>query len=294
MSAVDRLVRLGDSTYLLRGSPSTLFYVDDGVVYVVDPGHGSKRAKQIKRVLAELGGGAVAVVTHYHSDHFETLSKDTGVRKVYSSRLDRPGIEYPEYRVSMTFGLPLEEWREVLLYKPVAVKVDEAFNCGGQVGPLETLHLPGHTPGQVGVLTPDGILYAADAVFGERVLEAYLLPYHRDPCKARDSLAKLLGASFQVLVPGHGPVLEEGEGRELIQANMRVLDSFLSRLVESLEKPVSFEEILHRLVDDASKAGSPGAMFLVEQSLRGALACLAGRGLIEAGLEKRGVVWVKK
>ncbi|WP_062661432.1 MBL fold metallo-hydrolase [Aeropyrum camini] len=67
------LLTLAGDTMLLKGSPSTLLYKHGDTVFLVDPGHGKKRAKQLSKAVEKLGGEAVAIVTHFHSDHFSTL-----------------------------------------------------------------------------------------------------------------------------------------------------------------------------------------------------------------------------
>lgn len=270
--------KLKGSTSILRGSPATLIYEDSDTVYIVDPGHGSKRAKQLRKILEKLGKPAVFLITHYHSDHLEALSHNIGVPfKITATYMDSPGIEYPVYRIGMTFGAPLESWEDAMLYKAPALRVDEKIKCGDSVGPLETIHLPGHTPGQIGVLTPDNVLYVADAVFGERVLENYLAPYHRDPCTALESLHRLLDVDFDILVPGHGPVLERAEAEKLIQLNIRVLEDFQAKLFEYSASGSTYQAILEKVMDGRSPE-SPGLYMLVEQAVRGGLTCLAGRG----------------
>lgn len=271
---------LRGATYLLRGSPATVFYVDEDVFYVVDPGHGGKRAKELRRIARSIGKPAVILLTHYHSDHLEVLNHNLDFPyTVVTSELDRAGAEYPEYRTMMTFGVPLEAWREAQLFETHPVRVDKTLRCGESLGPLRTIHLPGHTPGQIGVLTPDGVLHAGDAVFGEKVLENYLVPYHRDPCMALESLERLTAAEFDVLVPGHGPVVERGPAMDLINVNMRIIRGFLDKLLEEAGAGKTYQEILNAVVAGRS-VNSSGEYLLVEQSVRGGLACLAGRGLV--------------
>ena len=277
---VKQLQQVKGDTYLLRGSPSTLLYIDEQQLYMIDPGHGGKRAKQLRKIARKANKPVTIILTHYHSDHVEILSRNLDFQyKAISSILDRPGIEYTEYRIGMTFGVPLESWKEALMFKAPPVKVDETIKCGENRGPLQTVHLPGHTPGQIGILTPDKVFYAADAVFGEKVLENYLVPYHRNPCQALETLEKLRDLDYEILVPGHGPVVERSQALDLINTNIEALKRFLDTLVEKAGEGRSFQDIVEVILDGKT-ARSAGEYILVEQSIRGGLICLAGKGLI--------------
>lgn len=277
---VKQLQQVEGDTYLLRGSPSTLFYEDEQQLYMIDPGHGGKRVKQLRKIARKVNKPVTIILTHYHSDHVEILSRNLDFQyKVVSSILDRPGIEYAEYRIGMTFGVPLESWQEALMFKAPPVKVDETIECGEHIGPLKTVHLPGHTPGQIGILTPDKVFYAADAVFGERVLEKYLVPYHRNPCQALATLEKLRELDYEILVPGHGPVVERSQALDLVNINIEALRDFLDELLDEAAEGKSFQEILETILDGRT-ARSSGEYILVEQSIRSGLICLAGKGLI--------------
>ncbi len=290
--------KIRGNTYILRGSPSTILYMSSENVYLIDPGHGSKRAKQIARALMEINKPVKIIVTHYHSDHLATIPKiieriEGDIQVVAPSR-DIPGIEDPSYRIAMTFGYPLELWSSLLIFDAPGVKVDEPLKEGSSIGEIETIHLPGHTPGQIAVLTPDDVLYVADSVFGDRVLSNYLLPYHRDPCAAMESLKKLYSIIEEttVMVPGHGPVVMGEDAIQLISKNENIIAGFIDEIIELTVKGASFTNLLNNIIKNRNgSAGSPSLYMLLEQSLRGALTCLGGHGMIEATIENGQLMW---
>ncbi len=298
MPAYERLV--GD-TFLLRGSPQAVAYLDgDGTLYIIDPGQGSGRVKSLQKLARDLAPKRlVAIVTHFHSDHLEVLARGRPVfDEVHVPEPDAPGVRDPAVRMAMTFGYPLDAGDEEAMglpFRAPGVEYTHTYKPGGRIGPLETIPLPGHTPGHTGVKTPDGVFYAADAIFGPRVLERYLLPYHRDPCMALETISRIEGLDYEVLVPGHGPRQDRGSASELVEANRRAVESLVES-VESLlgETPRTPGEILERLaagrLDPESK---PGLVMLLEQTVRGTLACLARRGRARPAVTPSGVGWVK-
>ena len=286
------LIELASGSLLLKGSPSTLFHVDGDTVYIIDPGHGRKRAKQIRKEVEKLKASrVVAVVTHYHSDHIAGLAEGLDVDEVIAPSRDAPAIRDPLLRTSITFGLPLRSGDPLLLFKAPSVRVDTTIEPGGRIGGLEILDLSGHTPGQIGVLTPSGVLYAADSLFGPRVLDTYGVPYHLDPCMAADSLRRLLDMidGVEALVPSHGPVARGEEARRLVEANLARVEEAWDRLLGILREPASIGEAAAALARHYGVEATPGLLLLLETAVRGYIACR--RSEVEAVTSDRGVLW---
>ena len=283
---------LAGSTYLVRGSPSTLIYMDGSTAYIVDPGHGSKRHKELRSALRRLGASRARVlVTHYHSDHHGVLaSGKLEVEEVAAPPSDAPLIRDPRLRVIATFGYPLSPESGLLAFGALATRVDSEVT--GYWGPLSLLDLPGHTLGQVGVETPDGVLYVADALFGPRVLERYSAPYHVDPCLALDTLRGLgerLG-DYELIVPGHGPVEPGSRAVETARANADSVRGLLELIASLAEEGTTPAKVLRKL----PPSGEAGLALLVEQTIRGGMACLEARGVLEAEYTEGEVVWYKR
>ncbi len=287
---------LRGSTYYVRGSPSSIAYLDGDTLYIIDPGHGGGKVKSLNKLIKDLSPQRkIAVITHYHSDHLEVIARKPSLfNDVIASKTDSPAIENPGIRVALTFGYPLDPdyayERGLLPFRAPPVKVTRTIECGESIGPLRTVHLPGHTPGQIGVITPDGVFYAADSVFGQKVLERYQLPYHSDTCTAMQTLENMLNLDWEVLVPGHGPIVERGDGEKLILRNKMELENAINALLLNLKEEKTLADLLEVFVN-AEKAGGPGLYMLLEQSMKGMLSCLYRQGKVNATLRKEGLMW---
>ncbi|MCE4599424.1 MAG: MBL fold metallo-hydrolase [Desulfurococcales archaeon] len=286
--SLDRLV---GNTYLMRGSPSTLIYEDSESVYVIDPGHGRKRAKQLSKELVKMGKPLVIFITHYHSDHFSLLAGGRLKGRIIATNIDAPAIRDPRIRVALTFGLPLSSGDPLLLYEAVGIDVDETIDPQSSLGPLKLVFLPGHTPGQAGVLTPDGVLYAADSLFGDRVLDNYGVPYHFNPCMALDSLKHLLDISGEVnyLVPSHGPVVGGDGIKRLVEVNIGRLEDAWRLVREMLTTSLTISEIAGKLASSYGVEPSPSLLLLLETAVRGYISCM--RDKVEAVIEEGVLKW---
>lgn len=86
--------------------------------------------------------------------------------------------------------------------------VDRVLHDGDTLDGLSVLHLPGHTPGQIGVQTGP-VLFAGDAVLGGRTPRRFPGFITQDRAAERRSLERLAALQIDLLLPGHlGPVYD--------------------------------------------------------------------------------------
>ncbi|MGC9112466.1 MBL fold metallo-hydrolase [Acidilobus sp.] len=283
------------STFLEKGSPATLFYTDreTGTVYVVDPGQGEDRPRALRRDLEKLGAGRKSVlVTHYHSDHLSALG-ELQVDEIAMSSLDAPVARNPELRVVMTFGYPVNPGDKLLTFHGPPIKVDvEIPPERDSYGPLKLVRLPGHTDGQVGAITPDGVFYVADALFGDRVLEKYGVPYHRMPCAAERSLRTIeeLEGKVDFIVPSHGPLIKASDAGPFIEANIRRIEETEEVILNVMSTSATIEDIVAALLKKFKYSElTPDVLMLLEATVKGYIRCLRDENAVEVEVGERGL-----
>ena len=128
------------------------------------------------------------ILTHKHGDHAgsidEVLSRASSAT-VYAGEADLTDIDVNDI-------VPL---------------------VGGEdVSGFEMLATPGHTAGHMAVIDHTvGLLVAGDAIFteGDAVIEGPER-FFEDIPQSQETIRTLASLSFNVLLPGHGPVLETG------------------------------------------------------------------------------------
>lgn len=282
------------NTFLEKGSPATVLYAaEPGVVYVVDPGQGEDRPRALRRDLERLSARKVMVlVTHYHSDHLQALG-DLTVDEVAMSKADAPVARNPELRVVMTFGYPVNPEDSLLAFHGPPIRVDVEVE-GDSYGPLRLVRLPGHTDGQLGVITPDGVLYAADSIFGDRVLEKYGVPYHRMPCAAEASLKTIEGLEgrAEIIVPSHGPVLKASEAGPMIEANIRRIEEAGEVVAEAASRGSSLSDIVSALLNRFKYSQlAPDVVMLLEATVKGYIRCMRDEGSLDVEVGPSGLVF---
>ena len=224
------LVQLSEHVYYLPGAVNMALVVRGGEAVLVDTGGDRDAGRRLKRACEALSVTPVAVLnTHAHADHYggnEFLVRNLNL-PVYAppfeaSIMASPYLE-PVYLFNGAKPLPelLSKW---LLAK--ASPVDHVLTPGSLelAGlTLEVLDTSGHAHTHYAVLV-DGVLLAADAVFGLSALARYPLPFGQDVGAQRASAGRVAEFGAQVVLPGHGDPVEGGAVRTLVDANLAAFD----------------------------------------------------------------------
>ena len=189
---------------------------------LIDSGPPESADELIASVRQTTGGRGVqrVILTHAHYDHAGGLAalRLAWNPAVVCHRDEAPFVtgelsyrRQPPRGVAYWFG----RWAMRTLHSqiPVAREVE-----GGQaVHGMAVIHLPGHTPGQIGLLHPqDGAVICGDAAMNlrDRLSPpfAFATP---DPSIALASIVRLSELDYAHLLPSHGPPILN-RGREAV------------------------------------------------------------------------------
>lgn len=207
------------NAYALVGSDS-ITLVDTGL-----PG----RHEQILAALAELGYApedvATIVITHLHADHtggLAAIRERTGAR-VYAHPIDAAAIRQG---ISMRRVGPEGTWlgrvigfvsRFVPMFTADAAEVDVEVEGGATIDatvPLEVLHVPGHSAGQIALRWREhgGVLIAGDAA-SNRGGRLGRPPFYENTEDGEATLRRLAALDFEVAMFGHGEPIRSGAAK---------------------------------------------------------------------------------
>jgi len=198
---------LGGNIYLLK-IENNFILIDTGM-----PKSESYIFKYIGRFRKEPADLKLLLLTHCHLDHVGSAHavKEKSKAKVCAHRDEVDCIEgrreppVPNVRglkgASVRFSMRSGRYRPVHVENPL---VDTQM-----VGPLQTMHLPGHTPGSIGFYYEKyDMLFCGDAMttFNDN-LNGPLEEFDSDEAAVRRSAQRIADLSPLYVCPGHGPIL---------------------------------------------------------------------------------------
>ena len=221
---------------------------------VIDTGLDKNSGRSIRKVLEAEGLKLEAIInTHSHADHFggndylaRNLNAEVHVPAIESGIIQNPILE-PIYLFHG--ATPIRNLRnKFVLAKPSPV--DHIIGPGKLevIGlDLEIIPLPGHCFNQIGVLV-DNVLFCADTVFSERVINKYKIPVVQDVGRHLDTLEKLRVMEHNLFVPAHTKPVEDI--KELVTKNISTTHGILDDIKRILEEPKTTERLMSKLCTD--------------------------------------------
>ncbi|NLT36395.1 MAG: MBL fold metallo-hydrolase [Gaiellales bacterium] len=282
-------------------------------VVVVDAGLDDGSARRLIRELTPAGLKPAALfLTHHHADHTggaPRLARE-GISAVAASSVEASLIRHPYWephglcggahppdimrkKFLMPAGIEVTQYVSPGTWRPAM----EAESLGAELPALEVIALPGHSPGQVGLLV-DGVLFAGDALLPEKTWRKYRLTYFSDMGVALDTCDRLVEMveRIRTVLPAHGsPARNREQLLELVEVNRQGIQG-LARTVSSAlsEEPagLTLEQVLERV--SASLAITPidiPEYFLGRATVQAVLTYLSEKGQSAPCLEAAQLRW---
>lgn len=278
------LTHLKGQTYVLAGPVNIgLYFHNDGRATVIDTGLDDDSGRRLLKALREKGATIGHLInTHSHADH---SGGNAFVQKrteaiTWASPLEAALIENPYLEPFYLYGGdPFAELKtKFLMAKPS--RVDKKLSEDNpELEPLKIIPLPGHAPGQIGVLTPDNVFFCADAFFPLATLDKYYLPYFAQVGPSLATLDRLMSFPAEIYVPAHGH--PSAEITEALKANRKRLQEVTELVLSVLTEPLSREEIVAHFCREKSIDSSYSQYFLATAAITAHLTYLDEQGLIK-------------
>lgn len=243
-----KLAHVKGNTYCIEAMETIPAYrLNERDVVLLDSGYAAYDREGLAALLDEAGWRVRGIIgSHTHIDH-------GGNHGFFQERdgavIALPALEAAFAASPMMLKAAYGPWsvkqaeRELgtLLVRPDVVIPEEDGEltlCGARFG---ILHLPGHSPGHIGISTPDGVLYVGDALMGERLLKTAKLPTAYSHGDDLHSKRKLYGARYDKYILAHEGVYDEITG--LIDRNLHKMEERASALLALLDRPMTLEEL---------------------------------------------------
>lgn len=244
--------QLGERTWVLPGSVNIGLFEDEGKAVLFDSGGDDSAARKLLRAVEERGLSLTLVAnSHSHADHIggnALLQRRTGCA-VAASALEGALIEQPALEPFYLWsGAPPKALRTKFLQaQPSRVTLEAVPGTLLGETSLEVLDLGGHALGMVGFRTPDNVLFVADTLFSEEILDKYGMSYCADVGMALRTLDRLEAQEASWFVPCHASPREDIHG--LVAVNRKALESVSDLLLEAAGEPAIREELFARVLE---------------------------------------------
>lgn len=218
---------------------------------IIDTGLDKDSGRGIRKVLEADGLTLEAIInTHSHADHFggnDYLARNLKA-KVYAPSIESGVIQNPILEPIYLFhgATPIRNLRNKFVLAKSS-PVDHIIEPGKIeiIGlEVEVVPLPGHCFNQIGVLA-DNILFCADTVFSERVIDKYKIPVVQDVGSHLETLDRMGGMDHDMFVPAHTRPVEDI--KELVAKNVSTTQGIIDDIKQLLDGPKTTEHVMSEL-----------------------------------------------
>jgi len=268
---------------LIRFSKDVIL-IDSGI----DDSYGRKALKAITENGLKLRW---LINTHFHADHIggNAFIQRKTESKTYAHKLTKPFVENPILEPVLLFNGadPIEELT-AKFFKAEPSKIDCIFEGESFFEDVKIIELPGHAIGQIGIAL-NGIVYAADSIFGNEVIERQRMIVYSDIDAALQSIEKL--KTFDIFVPSHGSL---SKSQELLTQNKFHIEETAGKIYKLLSEPKSEEQLLAEIVNKLGiEIKELGLYYLLRMTLLAYLKWFKKRGLVQPQMIGNRVIWHK-
>lgn len=247
-----KLLNINKNTYYFD-NPSIigLYRINDKDVILIDTGLDDSIARKVLRIIKENNWTLVAVInTHSHADHCggnNFIQKKTEA-KFYASKIEKSYIESPLIEPHFLYGsyppkdlrvkfLQAEESKiDYILEEGKLIIMDKEFNVVG---------LKGHSPNQIGIITPDNVFFVADSIIDSNIIKKYKLLYNYSVEELLSSLDILRNIEADYYVLSHGGV--KGDIGSDIKENKQAIDK-INISIESMLVTGMMKNDIHKFI----------------------------------------------
>ncbi|MFD0587170.1 MBL fold metallo-hydrolase [Paenibacillus sp. GCM10027627] len=281
-----KLERISGNSYLadLQISIGVYFNEHNRSAVLIDSGSTEKTAKAIEAAVQKKGYRiASIIVTHGHASqlgglpYFKSLYADLNI---YASSWTKQFIEKRALENWISGHIPClpneaadpaqEHFEDcvtdILAYRDHDCTIEDAT--------FSIVALPGHFPGSIGVITPDGVFYCGDALFGHKTLSKQKLLYYTDIRGAKQSLEKIEDSKHTAYILCHGG--KHHHVGSLVQQHLHLIDEtshYLLNLIRS--QPMTLEAIVQKVMQEYQLKSTAGHLTLAHSIVRSYLTDLS-------------------
>lgn len=287
------LTQVSEHCFYLPGPTQPgLVITAPGEACLIDSGGDKSTARLLRRELDSRALRLTAILnTHTHADHTggnHHLQSTTGCR-IYAPAAELAFTATPILEPALLYGgyPPPALLNKFLLARPCAA---EPLSPQALPPGLESIPLPGHSPGMVGFRSAEGITYLADALAAPATLRKYRIFYLYDVAahlRTLDSLQRLQAALF---IPAHAE--PTADLSDLLRTNIDHVHSMAeSILTHCRTAPCTADDLLAHLLTQWQLPMNPTQHALAGSTIRSYLSYLSDLGRLTPFCDSGRLLW---
>lgn len=204
------------NTWVWEGSTALmpLYMVAEREAVIIDTGFAARDREGLRTLFDTQLHLRGIICTHAHFDHSGNVRY---LARRYGAEVAAPLIEagiavntesYRANYIGLTYGNAQELFPEECFSTDVLIRPeDSTVTVGGTA--FTVLHLPGHSAGHTGIVTPDNVAYVGDCILDDAELSAAKLPTSMFIKRDLESKAKLLHSNYDAYILAHKAVVED-------------------------------------------------------------------------------------
>ena len=286
------LQHIHGNSYFFNSVLSIGVYINQNKATLIDSGSDETWAKNISTTLEAAGYEIDSIInTHCHPDHCggnAYLQKKYPQICIYATHAEQQFIEDPTLAPRCFCGLacPIQGLQNKyiapekpsIITHPIKIYEDQTITINN--APFTIVTLPGHTPGMIGIITPDNILYCGDALFGESTVAKHPVLFYTDIKQTLLSLAKIKSLSIEGCVLAHGGFVKDLT--ELIEKHITKITEIKNVILKALaEQSLSVDELTQKIMQQYNIGNNIVAFTLMQTTVRAYISYLESEKLIQ-------------
>lgn len=279
-----KLQQLADRTYTIEGDFASLgiYLLDKHDCLLIDSGHSPAHAREILRILEGQGWTVHAIFnTHGHADHCggnHWLQGSTGCG-IYAAPIEAAFIANPLLLPYATYSAYPPKLLMGKFFMPQPSRVTQMVEAGPlsiQGIGFEVVPLEGHSLGQMGLITPDGVLFAGDSLISHQILATLPFVFLADVARQLTTLERLKAGGYKLLCLSHGGLASDNVAT--IKLNQDILLSNIDLIETIITEPHSLEGILKQFTFRQGSTINRNHYFRLSNAVSAILAYLVNLG----------------
>ena len=289
------LIHVAGNTYYIQCPAKVgLVRLNETDVCLIDSGSDKEAGRKIRQILDAHDWKLKAIYnTHSHADHIggnRYLQEQTKC-KVYAPGIECAFTVHTILEPSFLYGgFPCQDLRHKFLLAEESFA--ELLVPNDLPAGFEMISLPGHSFAMVGFRTPDNVVFLADCLVGQEILDKYQISFIYEVERYIKTLEMVKSMTAKMFIPSHAPATDNIV--PLAQANLDKVQAIANQIVDLCQEPLCFETILQKLFSANGLTMNFEQYVLVGSSVRSYLTWLKDTGRLKVKFENNLLLWERQ